>query len=132
LKWRLSIIQVAGTGIKLTKKLHEFGSTFKEAKEQTDDIAMSLSLYCMVLKELAQRLNEDHPVDSLRAVQVANEIRETSQKVFAKIAAILPGSSVKPDSMTLVQRFKWNFKRSKVEWLVSQLDLLKMTLLLLV
>ena len=79
-----SIIQVAGTGIKLTKELHDFGGTFKEAEEQTDDIAMGVSLYCMAMKELAQRLSEDNPTYSPRAVQVANDIRDRSRKGLCK------------------------------------------------
>ena len=50
-----SIIQVAHTDIKRTKEHHSFECTSKEAREQIDDIAMDVSLYCMTVKELSAR-----------------------------------------------------------------------------
>lgn len=127
-----SIIQIAGAGIHLTMELYAFGSAFTGAKEDTDDIALGVSLYCMTLKHLAETLRHKNSVQSPQALQGIADIREKSEQVFARIAAILPRSAARPDTMTLVQRFKWNFKKARVNLLLGQLDSLKLTLLLLV
>lgn len=127
-----SIIQIAGAGIHLTMELYAFGSAFTGAKEDTDDIALGVSLYCMTLKHLAEKLGHKNSVQSPQALQGIADIKEKSEQVFARIAAILPRSAAHPDTMTLVQRFKWNFKKAKVNLLLGQLDSLKLTLLLLV
>lgn len=127
-----SIVQIAGAGVHLTMELYAFGSAFAGAKEDTDDIALGVSLYCMTLKQLAENLKHKDSVQSPQALQGIADIREKSEQVFARIAAILPRSAGRPDTMTLVQRFKWNFKKARVNLLLGQLDSLKLTLLLLV
>jgi hypothetical protein len=127
-----SILQIAGAGVHLTMELYNFGTTFAGAKEDTDDIALGVSLYCMTLKQLAEKIQHKDAVQSSQALQSITDIKEKSEQVFARIAAILPKSAGRSDSMTLVQRFKWNFKKARVNLLLGQLDSLKLTLLLLV
>lgn len=127
-----SIIQIAGAGVHLTMELYAFGSAFAGAKEDTDDIALGVSLYCMTLKQLAEKLQHKNSVQSPQALKGIADIKDKSEQVFARIAAILPRSAAHPDTMTLVQRFKWNFKKARVNLLLGQLDSLKLTLLLLV
>jgi len=127
-----AILQVAGAGFKLSWTLYEFGSTVSSAQEHTDFIAQNVTLYSGVLKTLGQRLKDDEPVHSAEALDLAEELQDSSEEIFEKIHELLPKREKYSNSVSFMQRIAWVFKKSRVDFLVGQLDSLKATVSLLV
>jgi hypothetical protein len=125
------IVQVAGAGVALTKVLYNFGATASSAGEQTDFIGKNISLYCRVLKTLGQHLKARQPDHTEEALDVAYEIQEQTNNLFEKIRRLLPTSDRDGSGLTLKQKILWNFRKSRVDYLVGQLEYLKSTVNLL-
>ncbi|KAF7511438.1 hypothetical protein GJ744_004627 [Endocarpon pusillum] len=124
------VIGISTFGIQLTRTLYEFGSTASSAKEQTDYIARHVTLYASVLDLLSERIDEEDPILSSKAYDLVEELGDQSYNLFHKIEKLLPVRG--KDDLTFFEKIKWNFKKSKVELLVGELDYLKSTVHLLV
>jgi hypothetical protein len=127
-----SLLQIAGAGIKLSLTLYEFGATVSVAGEEVAFIAKNVTLYSGVLQALAQRLKSEGAVHSLEALNLASDIEGQSHVIFKKIEKLLPSPHPRHNSISLLQRIAWNFKKPRVEHLVGQLEYLKSTTSLLV
>ena len=126
-----SIIGISTFGIKLTLTLYEFGSTASSAKQQTDHIARNVTLYSNVLELLAERLEADAPIISEAAFDLVEELYDQSDELFSRIRSLLPRKEGR-DEISFLQKIAWNFKKTKVDVLVGELDRLKATVQLLV
>ena len=126
-----SLIGISGAGIKLMGVLHEFGSNVVGAREQTEEMEMRISLYCMALKGLAERLKQEEAVHSAQGLRMVGDLRDKSELIFGKIDSILPKRE-RPDKMSLLARFKWNWKKARIEWLMGTLESFKSTLTVLI
>lgn len=124
-----SLLGIASFGVQLTSTLYRFGSTASAAKEQTDYIARHVTLYADVLELLAQRIDEDEPIHSRKALDLVDEIYDQSVDLFDKIEDLLPN---RKDKVSFLQKIKWNFKKTKVDLLVAELGYLKTTVSLLI
>jgi hypothetical protein len=124
-----SLLGISSFGIKLTTTLYSFASTASSARKQTDFIARHIKLYSEVLDLLGQRIEDEEPIHSDKALRLVDEICEQSYFLFGKIEDLLPDSN---DSISLLQKIKWNFKKPKADWLVSELEYLKSTVNLLI
>ncbi|KIW15349.1 hypothetical protein PV08_05395 [Exophiala spinifera] len=121
-----SLIGIAAFGVRLTTELYQFGATASSAREQTDFIARNLRLYSDVLELLADRIDDDEPIHSDKALDLVDEIYHQSHDLFYRIEDLLP------KRMNLVQRIKWTYSKAKVEVLVAEIEYLKSTVNLLV
>ena len=126
-----SIIGISSFGINLTLTLYEFGANTASAKQQTDYIAKHVKLYSTVLELLAERLEDDAPIISDAAMDLVEELYEQSEELFHGIRKLLPPKDHN-DDLSFLQKIMWNFKKSKVDLLVGELDYLKSTVELLV
>lgn len=124
-----SLLGIASFGVQLTTTLYRFGSTASAAREQTDYIARHVTLYADVLELLAQRIDEDEPIHSPKALALVDEIYDQSADLFDKIKDLLPN---RKDKVNFLQKIKWNFKKIKVDLLVAEIEYLKTTVTLLV
>ncbi|KAH0833575.1 hypothetical protein AYO21_05253 [Fonsecaea monophora] len=124
-----SLLGISTFGIRLTTVLYNFGSTASSAREQTDYVARHVTLYSDVLEILAQRINDDEPIHSRQALDLVNDIYGHSCDLFDKIRDLLPDRA---DKVSFVDKIKWNFKKTKVDLLVSEIQYLKSTVNLLV
>ena len=122
-----SIIQIADIGVKLTKRLYEFRSNAASACEQTDFIARNVTQYAQVLELLGERLDDDQPIHSKKALNLAEELYEQSYDLFDRIKSLLPNRGRFKDQLSFLQKIAWNFKKSKVELLVAEVEYLKST-----
>lgn len=124
-----SLIGIASFGVALTTNLYEFGATTAAAKQQTDFIARHVRLFGDTLELLGNQIDEDQPIHSSRALDLVYEIEDQSYHLFHKIQNLLPNTN---DRMRFMQKVKWNFRKTKVEVLVAELEYLKSTVHLLV
>ncbi|KAK5457102.1 hypothetical protein LTS15_004883 [Exophiala xenobiotica] len=96
------------------------------AREQTDYIARHVGLYSDVLELLAQRIDDDEPIHSNKALNLVDRIYHQSQNLFKRIEDLLP------NRMTFLQKIKWSYSKSKADLLVAEIEYLKSTVHLLV
>ena len=122
-----SILGIASFGISLTRTLYDFGATAAAAKDQTDYVARNISLYSNVLGLLADTLDEDEPIHSKRALKLVHELYDQSYDLFDRVKRLLPDRKKITDQPSFIQKILWNFKKSKVECLVRELEYLKST-----
>jgi hypothetical protein len=124
-----SLIGIATFGIKLTTTLYEFGANAASAREQTDRIARHLRLYSEVLEVLVDRIDDGEPIHSPKALSLVDEIYDQSYDLFDSIKDLIPK---KGDRMSFMRKIAWNFKKSRVALVVSEIEYLKSTVTLLV
>ncbi|KAK5204388.1 hypothetical protein LTR41_009860 [Exophiala xenobiotica] len=124
-----SLIAIATFGVKLTTTLYEFGANAASAREQTDRIARHLRLYSEVLEVLVDRIDDSEPIHSAKALNLVDEVYDQSYDLFDKIRDLIPN---KGDRMTFLRKLAWNFKKSRVALVVSEIEYLKSTVTLLV
>jgi hypothetical protein len=127
-----SLIQIAGAAIQLTRTLYEFGSTTSAAQEQVDYIGKNVSYYSDVLELLVEQFEHDRPIHSRKAVTLAEKLYDHSYDLFDRIRDLIPGGRCARDHLSFLQRIAWNFKKTKVDLLVGELEQLKSTVQLLV
>jgi hypothetical protein len=123
---------LSGSERKLTTSLYEFGSTVSSAREQTDYVAKNVTLYSQVLELLGERLDDDKPIHSRKALVLACELCEQSHALFDKIQDLLPDQRRCHNQLSWLQKVAWNFRKSRVNLLVGELEYLKSTVQLLV
>ncbi len=124
-----SLIGIATFGIQLTTTLYNFGATASSAREHTDYIARHVALYADVLELLARRIDDDEPIHSHKALDLDDEIYDQSHELFENVRSLLPDRA---DKISFMQKIKWNFKKTKVDLLVSEIEYMKTTVSLLV
>jgi len=130
-----SIIGIAGAGAKLSIVLFEFASAVGSAGQEVRQIAIEISLFCSVLKQLQSTLAKAKAFRySLSAIETTQEILDRCQEVFNEIEGIVNslrkgGGERSPEAtQDWVVRIKWTFKRSQVQLLRSTLESCKVTL----
>ncbi|KAE8449897.1 hypothetical protein EG329_007374 [Mollisiaceae sp. DMI_Dod_QoI] len=128
-----SIIGVAGAGAKLSIMLFEFASTVGSAGQEVTQIAIEISLFCSVLKQLRSTLTKARAYRySLSALETTQEILGQCQEVFKEIERIVDGlqkrGGERSGEPTLAARVRWTFKRSQVQLLRTTLESCKVTL----
>jgi hypothetical protein len=88
-----------------------------------------------MLKQVGQALQAPDSVHSSEALETAQEITSECQMVFDEIQEMLDKvTSRRSDgalSPSIQQRFKWCFKKGRVQYLLAQLESLKMSLLVM-
>ena len=126
-----SLVGITTFGIKLTHHLYDFGSTAASAREQLDYVARHVTLYTKALDLLRERLDDDRPVHSRRALDVVQELYDQSYELFYKIRDLIPQRR-RGEDLSFMKKIAWNFKKTKVELLVGEIEYLKSTVHLLV
>ena len=128
-----SIIGVAGAGFRLSLILNAVGSEISNAECDIHSIAKGISLFSLMLKQVGKTMEEGRTVASQSAIETATEIRDQSQVVFDEIKNMVDLAQARDEqgnirSITIAQRVKWCFKKRKVQYLLGQLESLKLSL----
>ena len=128
-----SIIQVAGTGFRLSLLLNGVASEIASADKDIRNVAKGISLFSMMLKQIGKTMEEGKAIASQQAIETATEIKDQSEKVFDEIKGMVHLDEAKDDygnsrPITLAEKFKWCFRKNKVEYLLGQLESLKLSL----
>jgi hypothetical protein len=128
-----SILGITTFGIQLTDTLYKFGSNFSAAREQSNRISDRITDYTTILDILAATLEADQNIFSHKAVELIQKLCDQSYDLFYDIEDLLPprkeghGRSY----LTLTQKIAWNFRKSKVELLLGEIEYVKSNVLLL-
>ena len=128
-----SIIGVAGAGFRLSLVLNAVGSEISNPECDIHSIAKGISLFSLMLKQVGKTLEEGKTVATQSAIDTASEIRDQSQVVFDEIKNMVDLAQARDESgrlrsITIAQRVKWCFKKQKVQYLLGQLESLKLSL----
>jgi hypothetical protein len=134
-----SILQIAGSGLKLSISLYAFAETVSGADKEIKHIAKDVSLTSAVLKELGTSLADDKQgmVASDNAIKTALEVVAKCSEVFHDIETTLQKGTTKAGGdkhgigRLHLEKFKWPFLQPKMELLRSNLESLKSTLTLM-
>ncbi len=130
-----SVICVAGAGFRLSLLLNAVGCEIASAGMDIHSISKGVTLFSLMLKQVGQTLQASDSVHSSEALETAQEITNDCQMVFNEINEMLDKVTSKKEdgsfSPTVQQRFKWCFKKGRVQYLLGQLESLKMSLLVM-
>lgn len=130
-----SVIGVAGAGFRLSLILNAISCEVANAPYEIKAISKSVTLYSHLLKQTASVLDRANSVHSDDAIRTTEEVLKESNAVFNEISATLDGvRSVKQDgsvSPSIPQRFKFCFKKHRIEYLLGRMDRLQMSLSLM-
>ena len=130
-----SVICVAGAGFRLSLLLNAAGCEIASAGMDIHSISKGVTLFSLMLKQVGQTLQASDSVHSSEALETAQEITHDCKLVFNEINEMLEKfRSKKGDGFlcpTIQQRFKWCFKKGRVQYLLGQLESLKMSLLVM-
>jgi hypothetical protein len=127
-----SLVSIAGAAVQLTRTLYVFGSTTSAAREHVDHIAKNVSFYSDVLELLVEQFDNDRPIHSTKAIILAEKLYDHSCDLFDRIRDLIPRGYRNGDQISFLQRIAWNFKKTKVDVLVGELESLKSSVQLLV
>lgn len=128
-----SVVQLASTGLKLSISLYTFSETVRSADKDIKHIAKDISLTSAVLSELGENLRNDkqHGVASDNAISVAEEVVHECSDLFKDVNAALEKGTGKGSGKLSLGRFKWPYLQPKMELLRSNLERLKISLILM-
>ena len=128
-----SIIQVAGAGFRLSLLLNAVATEMVGADYDIRNVAKSISLFSLMLKQVGKTMEDGKAVASQSAIDTVTEIKEQGEKMFEEIRAMVDFSQGRDEkgnvrSITVLERVKWSFKKQKVQYLLGQLESLKLSL----
>ncbi|KAL8813897.1 MAG: hypothetical protein Q9223_006840 [Gallowayella weberi] len=128
-----SIIGIAGAGFRLSLVLNAVGVEMATADIEIQSIARAISEYAFTLKQLALTLDSAKSIATQSAMETAKQIADQSRVVFEDIKEMTELNQKKDDrgnlqSIAVAQRVKWCFKKQRVNYLLGQLESLKLSL----
>lgn len=130
-----SVIGVAGAGFRLSLILNAVGCEIASAGMEIHSISKGVTLFSLMLKQVGQTLQASDSVHSTEALETAQEITKECQTVFDEIQEMLDKVTSRKNngalSPSVQQRFRWCFKKGRVQYLLAQLESLKMSLLIM-
>jgi hypothetical protein len=130
------VIGVAGAGFRLSLILNAVGCEIASAGMEIHSISKGVTLFSLMLKQVGQALQASDSVHSSEALDTAQEITNECQMVFDEIQEMLDKVTTRrgdgtPSSPSIQQKFRWCFKKGRVQYLLAQLESLKMSLLVI-
>ncbi|KAL8722446.1 MAG: hypothetical protein Q9225_001068 [Loekoesia sp. 1 TL-2023] len=131
-----SIKAIAGAGFRLSLVLNAVGVEMATADVEIQNIARAVSNYAFVLKQLALTLESAKIIATQSAMETAKQIADQSQVVFDDIKEMVDLDQHKDEhgnlrSIAVNQRVEWCFKKQRLQYLLAQLESLKLSLSLM-
>ncbi|MCJ1231929.1 hypothetical protein MMC12_008608 [Toensbergia leucococca] len=128
-----SVIGVAGAGFRLSLILNAVSLEVANADLEIQTIAKGISLFSLMLKQLGMMLEEADSIATPSAIDTAKELSNQSQTVFSEVKRMVDAVQKKDTNgnrraITVIQRIKWCFKKQRVNYLLGQLESLKLSL----
>ncbi|XP_014558663.1 hypothetical protein COCVIDRAFT_24940 [Bipolaris victoriae FI3] len=123
-----SVLQLAGTGLKLSQALYQYADSVATADRRIKDVAKEIKLTSFVIEELGGIFKQDDTLSliSKSAIATANETLDECSTMFGEIEVTLNKSKKGKMGRLLLP-----FREPKIELLRSHIDKLKSTLQLL-
>ena len=127
------MIGIAGAGFRLSLILNAIGGDIATADVEIQHIARRISEFSLMLKQVALTLESSKSIATRTAFDTANEIANQSRTVFEEIkgmAEMVQKTDEKGHirGIAVAQRVKWCFKKQRVQYLLGQLESLKLSL----
>ena len=127
------MLGVAGAGFRLSLLLNAVGVELATADLEIQRIAKEISLFSLMLKQVGLTLASAKSIASQAALDTASEITALSQTIFTEVKEMVEMSQQRDTngilrSITIAQRVKWCFKKQRVQYLLGQLEALKLSL----
>lgn len=137
-----SIVQIADLGARLSLKLFTFGRQIKGAEQNLESAAKDVGFTCSVLKQLSESLNKEEQAQlyNSEALITARDVAKECEKVFGDLEVVLDDKglsaaaqegSLRDKFRKMASKVKYPFIEPQVEFLRSNLDRLKSTLVLM-
>ena len=131
-----SVSDVAGAGFRLSLFLNAVGAEMEASHLEIQNVAKQISLYSLILKQIGREINDRHTVASYCAVETTKAISRQSQTVFSEFKEMVQTSQERDDkgnikSLAVAQGATWYSKKQKVNYLLGQLEALKLSLALM-
>ncbi|KAL8934679.1 MAG: hypothetical protein Q9211_005105 [Gyalolechia sp. 1 TL-2023] len=131
-----AILGIAGAGFRLSLVLNAVGVEMATADVEIQNIARAISNYAFTLKQLALTLESAKSIATQTAVETAKQIADQSQLIFDDIKDMADLDQHKDEhgnlrSIAINQRVKWCFKKQRLQYLLGQLESLKLSLSLM-
>ncbi|KAL8652177.1 MAG: hypothetical protein Q9210_002833 [Variospora velana] len=129
-----TIIGIAGAGFRLSLVLNAVGVEMATADLEIQNIARAISNYAIILKQLALTLESCKSIATQTAMETAKQMADQSQLIFDDIKDMTELDQRKDEHGHLRsiavnnQRVKWCFKQQRLQYLLAQLDTLKLSL----
>ncbi|KAJ8113108.1 hypothetical protein OPT61_g4695 [Boeremia exigua] len=117
-----SVIQVASTGLQLSKTLYLYADGVATSDRRIKDIAREIQLTSLVIQELGDVFGNDETekLVSSNAVNTARQTMEECSNIFVEIEATL-----KKSNKNVLGRLLLPFRDAKIELLRNHIDKLK-------
>ncbi|KAL8936620.1 MAG: hypothetical protein Q9216_004835 [Gyalolechia sp. 2 TL-2023] len=131
-----AILGIAGAGFRLSLVLNALGVEMATADVEIQNIARAISTYAFTLKQLALTLEAAKSIATQSAMETAKRIADQSQLIFDDIKDMADLDQHKDEhgnlrSIAINQRVKWCFKKQRLQYLLGQLEALKLSLSLM-
>lgn len=128
-----TIIGIAGAGFRLSLVLNAVGVEMAAADLEIHNIARAISNYAIILKQLALTLETCKSIATQTAMETAKQIADQGQLIFDDIKDMTELDQRKDEhghlrSIAVNQRVNWCFKQQRLQYLLAQLDTLKLSL----
>ncbi|KAL9012314.1 MAG: hypothetical protein Q9173_002909 [Seirophora scorigena] len=128
-----TIIGIAAAAFRLSLVLNAVGVEMAPADLDIQNIARAISNYAFILKQLALTLESCKSIATQTAMETAKQIADQSQLIFDDIKDMTELDQRKDEhgnlrSIAVNQRVKWCFKQQRLQYLLGQLESLKLSL----
>ena len=128
-----SIIGVAGAGFRLSLILNAVGVEIATSDVEIQHIAKQISLFSLILKQVGLALEDSKSAATRTALDTTNEVANQSRTVFEEIKGMVEMVQKKDEkghirAISVAQKVKWCFKKQRMQYLLAQLDSLKISL----
>ncbi|KAL8750854.1 MAG: hypothetical protein Q9184_006268, partial [Pyrenodesmia sp. 2 TL-2023] len=132
-----TIIGIAGAGFRLSLVLNAVGAELATTDVEIQTIARAISNYAFTLKQLALTLESAKSIATHSAMETAKRIADQSQAIFDDIKDMTDLHQRTDDqgnirSIAINQRVNWCFKQQRLQYLLGQLESLKLSLSIMV
>jgi hypothetical protein len=124
---------VAGAGFRLSLLLNAVGVKMATANREIQSIAKEISLFSLTLKQVGLVLDTPEARASRSALETAKRITMQSQAIFTEIKDMAEMSQQRDEqgnirSITIASKAQSWFRKQRVQYLLGQLVLLKLSL----
>lgn len=127
---------VAGAGFRLSLILNAVGAEIADTDVEIQAIARGISSYSLLLKQVGINIRATKALASQSAIDTVSQIAKQSQSVFDEVKSMVELVQKQDEkghiqSISIAQRVTWCFKKQRVQYLLGQLECLKLSLSLM-
>ena len=130
------VIGIAGAGFRLSLILNAVGAELADTDVEIQTIARGISSFSLMLKQVGINMQATKPLPSQSAIDTVSHIAKQSQSVFDEMKSMIEMVQKKDEkgniqSIAITQMTTWSFKKQRVQYLLGQLESLKLSLSLM-